>query len=334
MEPMRPKLTDVAKKAGVSVTTVSRVINDYGYISQKTRDKVFAAMEELNYQPNSLARSLHGKSTNLVGLIFPAITNPFFAELVEKIEQKLFSEGYKVILCNAGSDKEKEREYLKMLLANQVDGIIAGAHNLGIDEYNRVGLPIVSFDRKLSEQIPIVSCDNYAGGKLAVQELYNAGARHIYFLGNPHQQGNPTDQRLAGYCDTLETYGLSRHIHTVSFSESPSLKLFSIKRLLQESVADGIVCTDDLTALLVLQAAKELAIKVPEQLKVTGFDGTTQIQLYHPELSTIVQPISNIAELLVEVLKARIKQPTEPLKQMQYKLPVTFLQRNSTSRSN
>ena len=173
---MRPKLTDVAKKAGVSVTTVSRVINDYGYISQKTRDKVFAAMEELNYQPNSLARSLHGKSTNLVGLIFPAITNPFFAELVEKIEQKLFSEGYKVILCNAGSDKEKEREYLKMLLANQVDGIIAGAHNLGIDEYNRVGLPIVSFDRKLSEQIPIVSCDNYAGGKLAVQELYNAGA--------------------------------------------------------------------------------------------------------------------------------------------------------------
>ena len=123
---MRPKLTDVAKKAGVSVTTVSRVINDYGYISQKTRDKVFAAMEELNYQPNSLARSLHGKSTNLVGLIFPAITNPFFAELVEKIEQKLFSEGYKVILCNAGSDKEKEREYLKMLLANRVDGIIAG----------------------------------------------------------------------------------------------------------------------------------------------------------------------------------------------------------------
>ena len=108
----------------------------------------------------------------------------------------------------------------------------------------------------------------------------------------------------------------------------------SIKRLLQESVADGIVCTDDLTALLVLQAAKELAIKVPEQLKVTGFDGTTQIQLYHPELSTIVQPISDIAELLVEVLKARIKQPTEPLKQMQYKLPVTFLQRNSTSRSN
>ena len=95
-------------------------------------------------------------------------------------------------------------------------------------------------------------------------------------------------------------------------------------------MANGIVCTDDLTAILVLQAAKELAIKVPEQLKVTGFDGTTQVQLYRPELSTIVQPISDIAEVLVEVLKARIKQPSEPLKQMQYTLPVSFLQRDST----
>ncbi|KRL86225.1 LacI family DNA-binding transcriptional regulator [Ligilactobacillus apodemi] len=327
---MRPKLTDVAKKAGVSVTTASRVINNYGYISQKTREKVFSAMEELNYQPNSLARSLHGKSTHLIGVIFPAITNPFFAELVEQIEQKLFSADYKVILCNAGSDKEKEREYLKMLLANQVDGIIAGAHNLGIDEYNRVGLPIVSFDRSLSEQIPIVSCDNYAGGKMAVEELYAAGARHIYFLGNPHQSGNPTDQRLKGYCDMIDQLKLSRHIHTVSFSESPSLKLFSIKKLLTESVADGIVCTDDLTAILVLQAARELGIKVPEQLKVTGFDGTTQIQLYHPELSTIVQPIADIAEVLVQVLLERIKQPNEPLKQMQYVLPVEFLRREST----
>lgn len=331
---MRPKLTDVAKKAGVSVTTVSRVINDYGYISQKTRENVMNAMKELNYQPNSLARSLHGKSTNLVGLIFPSINNPFFAELVEMIEQKLFAQGYKVILCNAGTDKEKERDYLRMLSANQVDGIIAGAHNLGIEEYNQVGLPIVSFDRKLSDQIPIISCDNYTGGKLAVEELYAAGARHIYFLGNPHQSGNPTDQRLAGYCDTLDRFGLTHHIHTVSFSESPSLKLFSIKKLLSESVADGIVCTDDLTAILVLQAAKELKIKIPEQLKVTGFDGTKLVQIYHPELSTIVQPIEDIASLLVNVLKERIAQPKEPLKQMQYTLPVTFLRRNSTFKLN
>ena len=152
---MRPKLTDVAKKAGVSATTVSRVINNYGYLSQQTKEKVYAAMKELNYQPNSLARSLHGKSTKLIGLIFPSVTNPFFAELVEEIENKFFNAGYKVILCNSADNKEKERAYIRMLIANQVDGIIAGAHNLGIEEYNKVGLPIVSFDRKLSDQIPL-----------------------------------------------------------------------------------------------------------------------------------------------------------------------------------
>ena len=141
---MRPKLTDVAKKAGVSKTTVSRVINNYGYISEKTRQQVFRAMKELNYQPNSLARSLHGKSTHLIGIIFPSIMNPFYAELVQRVEEKLFAAGYKIILCNSAQNKEKERDYLKMLIANQVDGIIAGAHNLGIEEYKNVGLPIVS----------------------------------------------------------------------------------------------------------------------------------------------------------------------------------------------
>ena len=112
---MPAKLSDVAREAGCSVTTVSRVINNHGYLSQKTKDKVFAAMQKLNYQPNSLARSLQGKKLKLVGLIFPEITNPFFAELVQEIESALFKQNYKVILCNAGRDRQKEREYLRML---------------------------------------------------------------------------------------------------------------------------------------------------------------------------------------------------------------------------
>lgn len=128
-------------------------------------------MKELNYQPNSLARSLHGKSTHLIGIIFPSIMNPFYAELVQRVEEKLFAAGYKIILCNSAQNKEKERDYLKMLIANQVDGIIAGAHNLGIEEYKNVGLPIVSFDRYLSETIPTVSCDNYQGGITATKNF-------------------------------------------------------------------------------------------------------------------------------------------------------------------
>lgn len=178
---MSVKLTDVAQKAGVSVTTVSRVINNHGYLSEKTKEKVFKAMRELNYQPNSLARSLQGKKLKLIGVIFPSITNPFFAELIERIETKLFDSGYKIILCNAGKNKQKEQEYIRMLIANQVDGIIAGAHNLGIEEYQKIGLPIVSFDRKLSDNIPIVSCNNYQGIQLAVHDLLQAGCQKLAF---------------------------------------------------------------------------------------------------------------------------------------------------------
>lgn len=205
---MAAKLSDVAKEAGCSVTTVSRVINNHGYLSQKTKDKVFAAMRKLNYQPNSLARSLQGKKMKLIGLIFPGITNPFFAELVQDVETTLFKRGYKVILCNAGQNKKKEHEYLRMLQANQVDGIIAGAHNLGIEEYKQLGLPIVSFDRKLAENVPIVSCDNYQGIKLAVRDLIQGGCKKIYFLGNKHKKGNPTDERLDAYLDEAKNYAL------------------------------------------------------------------------------------------------------------------------------
>lgn len=322
---MRPKLTDVAKKAQVSPTTVSRVINNYGYLSQKTKDKVYAAMKELNYQPNSLARSLHGKKTHLIGLIFPHVTNPFFAELIQAIEERLFTLGYKIILCNAGEDKYKERECLQMLIANQVDGIIAGAHNLGIEEYQQADLPIVSFDRKLSAQIPIVSCDNYQGGVLATEELYQAGCRKIYFLGNPIKKGNPTDLRLRGYQDVIDKYQLSAHFHAINFFDSAMIRALAIRNLLENNQVDGIVCTDDLAAVLVLQEAAKLKIKVPEQLKVTGFDGTRLMQDYHPELSTIQQPLSDIAALLVDVLLERIAHPETTPKQFEYVLPVKFL---------
>lgn len=328
---MVAKLSDVAKKAGVSVTTVSRVINNHGYLSEKTKDKVFQAMKELNYQPNSLARSLQGKKLKLVGLIFPNITNPFFAELTEDIEQELFKSGYKVILCNAGQDKEKEREYLRMLLANQVDGIIAGAHNLGIQEYQQLGLPIVSFDRNLSSNIPIVSCDNYEGIKIAVQELLNAHCKNIHFLGNKLQKGNPTDQRLKAYLDSSEQNHFEAHVNSVAFSDSIAIKKMRIQNLLSSEHPDGIVCTDDMTAILVLQEAKKLGIKVPDELKVTGFDGTQATQTYHSELTTVAQPISDIANLLVKLLIDRINHPQDQGGKNQYLLPVKLLRNQTTA---
>lgn len=319
---MTIKLTDVAKRAGVSPTTVSRVINNYGSLSQKTIDKVHQAMEELNYQPNSLARSLQGKNTQLIGLIFPTVAIPFFGELVERLESKLFELGYRSILCDSANNKEKEREYIKMLAANKVDGIIAGAHNLGIHEYENIGLPIISFDRFLADGIPIVGSDNFQGGYLATENLYLRGARKIAILTGTQSSNSPTNQRYHGYLNFLEAHDLEPKVFNIhSISRSTTLKNIDIRRILETEDIDGVFCTDDLTAILVYNQCQELKIAVPETLKIIGYDGTNFVQNYFPQLSTIVQPMNDYAEIIVDLLLQRIKNKEKQLDH-QYLLPV------------
>lgn len=323
---MAIKLTDVAKKAGVSPTTVSRVINNYGSLSQKTIDKVNQAMKELNYQPNSLARSLQGKSTQLIGLIFPTVSNPFYGELIDKIESKLFERGYKCIICDSANNKEKERNYINMLAANKVDGIIAGAHNLGITEYENIELPIVSFDRHLADGIPIVGSDNFQGGYLATEVLYLKGARKIAILTGSQKSNSPTNRRLNGYLSFVEEHGLISNVFKFDQSyQSVALKNIEIKRILENEDIDGLFCTDDLTALLVYNQAQELGISIPEHLKLIGYDGTKFIQTYFPYLTTLAQPMTDYADVLIDLLMQRIENSEKKLEDY-YFLPVTYIQ--------
>ena len=327
---MAIKLTDVAKKAGVSPTTVSRVINNYGSLSQKTIDKVQTAMKELNYQPNSLARSLQGKNTQLIGLIFPTVANPFFGELIERVETKLFERGYKSILCDSANNSEKERNYLNMLAANKVDGVIAGAHNLGIKEYEELTLPIISFDRALADGIPIVGGDNYQGGYTATENLFSHGGKKIGIITGSNASNSPTNDRLKGYLDFMKEHQLTPHVFRFeAFEHSLALKNMRIKRILEEEQLDSLFCTDDLTALLVSNNCRELNIDIPTDLKLIGYDGTRFIQSYFPHLTTIVQPIEELAELLVDLLIQRITFPDKPL-EAAYRLPVRLLQGQTT----
>lgn len=323
---MAVKLTDVAKRAGVSPTTVSRVINNYGSLSQKTIDKVKLAMKELNYQPNSLARSLQGKNTQLIGLIFPTVAHPFFGELVAKLETALFQKGYRTILCDSAEDPEKEREYLNMLAANKVDGIIAGAHNLGIKEYEELELPIISFDRYLADGIPIVGSDNFHGGYLAAQHLHQRGASAPVILSGSVTSDSPTDRRGDGFTAYLKEYDIETKLFPIdTLGASPAINAVLIKQLLANEDFDGIFCTDDLTALLVWNQAQELGIKIPEELRLIGYDGTALIRNYLPQLTTIAQPISDQATLLVDLLLQRINEP-EKMLQPNYLLPVHLIQ--------
>ncbi len=316
---MAAKLTDVAQLAGVSPTTVSRVINKKGYLSQKTIENVQAAMRELNYKPNNLARSLRGKSAKLVGLIFPNIGHVFYAELIEHLEQELFKKGYKSIICNSQHDPQKEKEYLGMLEANQVDGIISGSHNLGIEDYNRVDAPIIAFDRNLSPEIPVVSSDNFAGGVLAAQTLRQIGCKKVIMITGNDNSSSPTAQRRTGF----ESIFPDGPVVNISSDYTAIRKEMEIRQAIQKYKPDGIFASDDLTALLIIKIAGEMGISVPEALKIIGYDGTAFIESYAPQLTSIKQPIQDIAKLSVELLLRKIQ--GEDIPSDTYSLPITLL---------
>lgn len=319
---MVAKLTDVAELAGVSPTTVSRVINKKGYLSQKTIDKVNQAMRELGYKPNNLARSLQGKSTKLIGLIFPNISNLFYAEMIEHLEIELFKRGFKTIICNSEHDPAKEKEYLEMLSANQVEGIISSSHNLGIDDYEKVEAPIVAFDRNLAPNIPIISSDNFEGGKLAAKTLSKSGCQKIIMLTGSDNSNSPTGLRKLGFLFQLpnhDTFNIPTDLSTIR-------REMEIKSILQTYQPDGIFISDDLTAILTIKIANQIGFKIPEDLKIIGYDGTEFIEKFFPQLTTVKQPIKELSILLVDILIKKIKGEKTS---KDYILPISIIPGNS-----
>ncbi|HAQ1486944.1 TPA: LacI family transcriptional regulator, partial [Enterococcus faecium] len=304
---MRPKLEDVAKRANVSKTTVSRVLNNRGYLSQKTIDNVYKAIEELNYQPNVVARQLFQKKTNIVGLLFPTVANPFFSELVEALEKKLYEIGYKVLIGNSMNNKEKETNYLNQLLSDQVDGLIVGTHNQGIQEYKYQNLPIVAIDRVMNEDIPVVESDNYNGGKLATKLLIAQGAKNIIHTNGPIDLQTPANRRRLAYEDTMKAYQLIPRTVTLDFNISYVKKKQIFFQMFEDyPKIDGIFASNDIDAALILQVAKEKGLNVPADLLVVGYDGTLMTRSILPDLTTVIQPINDIADTAVAILMKRI----------------------------
>ncbi|MBS4224107.1 LacI family DNA-binding transcriptional regulator [Lederbergia citrea] len=291
---MKVKLEDVAKAAGVSPTTVSRVLNNRGYISDRTRAKVEEAIKELNYYPNDVARSLFKKRTNFIGLILPTVSNPFFGQLALYIENLCSTLGYKVILCNSSGQIEKEKSYSTMLIRHQVDGMIVCSYNRGIDTYMYPKLPIVAIDHYLSPTIPVVGSDNYAGGKLAIQHLIEQGCKSIIHINGPLEIETPAQLRRKAYEDLVE----NSVTYELPFEDEDTI--VSIRKILKERPeTDGIFASDDIIAAACLQVAREMNIHVPGQLKVVGYDGTETTMSLLPQLTTIKQPIEDIAKTSV-----------------------------------
>ena len=319
---MKPKLDDVAKLANVSKTTVSRVLNKRGYLSQETIDKVYDAMEKLNYQPNTVARQLYNKKTNIIGLLFPTVSNPFFGELVEELEKKLYSQGYKVIIGNSMNDPEKEKNYLNQLLSNQVDGLIVGTHNQNIQQYQNENLPIVAIDRIMNQDIPVIESDNYSGGKQATERLIQKGAKKIIHTTGPDTLDTPANRRREAYEETMTYHGLQPIHYSVDFNISYTEKTGIFNQIfIDHPDVDGVFASNDVDALLIMQIAKKFNKNIPEDLLIVGYDGSKIMRNMFPNLTTIVQPIEEIANKALEVLNLRLEKQ-ETLSE--YILPVSI----------
>lgn len=307
-EEKKPGIKEVAKTAGVSPTTVSRVLNNRGYISKETREKVYQAMEQIGYYPNEIARALLNNRTYFIGLIVPSIVSPFHGEIVENIEVCLAKEHYKMLLCNSNNKIETEKEYINMLKRSQVDGIIVVSHNLYVEEYAGLSMPVIAIDRFLGDGICTVACDNYQVGALATRHLLEHGCRRILCIRGDSRLRMPGNDRSRAYQDGMRDAGLEPMVLEVPFVKTNEEKRELIQNMLAaHPEVDGVFAGDDLLAATTLQIARERGIPVPEKLKIIGVDGAQQTRLFLPDLTTIRQPIELIARQAVDSLIAQIE---------------------------
>jgi LacI family sucrose operon transcriptional repressor len=324
-------LKDVAQKAGVTVTTVSRVINNRGYISEKTRKKVFDVMEEIGYQPNEVARSLSKQHTNTIGVIVPHIVHPYFAKLLSNIESVATTKGYKMLVCNSKDERSNERKHVEMFKSNQVVGIIICSGRVSVHEFLDLHIPVVTIECADDSGDCNIQCDNYMGGVLATEHLIQCGCREIVHFSGVEKQVMPANVRGNGFKDVCQKNKIKYHVVETSEASYNVMEYMENIRdtLAKYPMADGIFASSDVIAAQSIQACSALGKRVPQEVKIVGFDDVNIATLVNPMLTTIRQPIKEMAQLAVETI---IKNRDGHVMPSKVVLPVTLIERGSTCR--
>ena len=319
-------IKDVAKRANVSVATVSRVINSKGYVNEHTKQLVLEAIAELNYVPNEIARSLYRKSSKIIGVIIPDLSNEFFNHVISGIEEIILQHGYKTMLCTSRENIEREKEYLQMFSTNKVDGLIICSNSPDITSYINLDIPIVALDRVITKDIPSVSADNYMGGILAAQRLIKNNAKNIVQFRGPTTLP-PANERSNGFIEILQQDPTIR-VHSVelNYNESDALEIY--KFLVTHPQIDGIFAGSDVIAAQCIRSLKRIGRHVPHDVKVIGYDNISIGEFTDPTITTIAQPILSMGQIAAETLFKLIN--NEEINQRHITLPVELIEREST----
>lgn len=302
-------IKDVAKLANVSVATVSRFLNNNGYVGLKSKEAIERAIRTLDYKPNLIARSLSTKQMQTIGLIVPDIMNPFFPELARAIEDTALKLGYTVILCNSDEQAEKELHYIESLQQKYIDGFIIASNQLTTEQYCKLNVPIVLLDRVFENELPSVASDNQLGAEMATNYFIKQNVKELAFFSGPKNL-EPIQQRLAGFKKAVAEKNIKTHIFESLFDFLHAEKS-AFEALSKYPTIDAVFASSDVIAMGILKAAHKLGIRVPDELQVIGYDGIAMGEIVTPSLTTVAQNIYVLGEAATNMLVQQIK--GEPL---------------------
>jgi DNA-binding LacI/PurR family transcriptional regulator len=311
----RPHIGDIAKLAGVSPATVSRVMSGVRPVSEEFRERVLAAAKLFEYQPSQLARNLRRGQTDFVGVIVSDIENPHFATMVRAIEAALYARGKRVLLCNSAEDSDKQASYLDVMAAERVMGVVISPTAGGDSAVTRLmdlGIPTVAFDRPLSDpRADTVTVNNTAAVALGTQLLIDAGRSQIGFVG-----GRPdvwtADQRLEGYRATMEHACINATHEAGDFTVEGG-RIATDVLLQGHPELDGLVVANDQMTVGALQAIRARSRQVPSEIALVAFDDPPWASLVDPPLTTLAQPLWEMAGAAVDRLFDRMNDRQTPV---------------------
>jgi DNA-binding LacI/PurR family transcriptional regulator len=314
---VRVTIKDVAKQANVAISTASRVINNSGYVSEDTRQRVEEAIKRLGYVPNSIARSLKWKQTFSIGLIVSDIGNPFYAELAQAVERAARERGYSVLLTNTDSKAAQERDCVGVLAAKQVDGIIwySPINEELVDEVmeNSRATVVVITGKEGHLGHHTIRIDDQLGAFEAVNHLISLGHTRIGYIAEPSDPKFP-QERMKGYRRALAEAGLEFDESLVvrgTYQEGSGRKAIKVLLGLEERPT-AVFCANDLMAIEAMQYARGVGLRIPEDLAVVGFDNTKLACLHGIDLTTVAQPTYEMGREGAKLLISSITKPLSP----------------------
>lgn len=306
-----PTMKDVAREAGVALGTVSKVINGIS-VGESYRLRVEQAVEKLGYRVNSYARGLKNNQTFTVAVLVPDSSKPFNSKLIHCLNRSLSQRNYQMLLCDTEYDRELEQKYVYMAEQKKVDRIICLSYNPDLQVSG--GVPFVSIDRYFGANIPCVACDNYGGGRMAVEKLVENGCQHLAFLRTGSVLTSEPNKRKDGFVSTCEALGIPYALAIMDDGTPFSAFEDFLNAHFHDGKLefDGLFCVTDTLAYQIIRALKRMGLRVPEDVQVIGFDGMRYFGDMELFCSTIVQPLEEIADTCVSMLlnPDRDKMPT------------------------